>query len=46
MKVINIILRRCLAMLRMTEIRRDYYDLEAAEDIPVNILDFLKYILN
>lgn len=24
-------------MLRMTEIRRDYYDLEAAEDIPVNI---------
>ena len=32
----NLILRRCLAMLDLTLIKRDYFDSEAAENIPVN----------
>lgn len=35
----NIIFRRCLNMLKLTEIRRDFYDPQNAEDIPVCILN-------
>ena len=39
----NIILRRCLNMLNLTLLKRDYFDPAMAQDIPVvNI--FLSYI--
>lgn len=31
----NLILRRCLAMLNMVMIKRNYYDKEAKTDVPV-----------
>ena len=31
----NIIFRRCLSMLKLTEIKRDFYDPDAATEIPV-----------
>ena len=41
----NIIFRRCLNMLKLTEIRRDFYDPQNAEDIPVctSFLIFIKF---
>lgn len=42
----NIILRRCLAMLNLTMIKRDYFDSEAAENIPVIILKTNDFLFN
>jgi hypothetical protein len=43
----NIIFRRCLGMLNLTEIKRDYYDAEASISIPVSSVDdvvLMKYL--
>lgn len=34
-QIMNIIFRRCLSMLKLTEIRRDFYDPDAATEIQV-----------
>ena len=34
-QIMNIVLRRCLALLDLKMIRRDYFDKEAAQNIPV-----------
>ena len=42
-QVMNIIFRRCLGMLNLTEIKRDYYDAEASIPIPVSLVNYVKY---
>lgn len=37
----NIIFRRCLSMLNLVLLRRDYYDAEAAQEIPVITFIFI-----
>ena len=40
----NLIFRRCLKMLNLTMIKRDYYDSEARVSFPVSIHRFEKSI--
>ena len=38
----NIIIRRCLGMLNLVQVKRDYFDAKAAQDIPVTFASSLK----
>lgn len=39
----NIIIRRCLGMLKLVQVKRDYFDNQAAQEIPVWLPDFLLF---
>lgn len=42
-QVVNIIFRRCLSMLNLTEIKRKYYDSEAAIQVSVSFIYELRF---